>query len=383
VPKRRTPRRNSWRSVPLASAIAVLVSGAGVASGASSGGVTVPDPPQVTDVICKELCAAPRTVVAGSRVEFTGKRLGAVSAVRFKGSDGALTVEPSKVAQKRVIAKVPDGAVSGKPVLLGEGARVRAPQKLTVVEQLPKVEGGFRLSSAEAQPRTVFFDARRKAALAYTFEAPDPTDVLVEVIKESNGAVVSSQLLSGQAPFTQNVARWNGMVGPRKAAPQGRYRFRIGPNVGGTTMSTAGARFILRGHKFPVRAKHTFGDGFGAPRSGHSHQGVDIFARCGSPIVAARGGRVYYRGYQSAAGHYLVIKGRAINRYYVYMHLKRRSPLAKGKRVRTGQRIGLVGETGNASGCHLHFEVWRGTWYGGGSPVRNIKPLTRRWDSWS
>jgi murein DD-endopeptidase MepM/ murein hydrolase activator NlpD len=343
----------------------------------------VPDPPEVTDVICKQLCAAPRKVVEGSRVEFTGRRLGGVNAVRFQGSEGEITVTPNKVTRKLVRAKVPEGAVTGKPVLLSGSARAPAPRRLTVVKELPKVQGGFRLNSATAQPHTVFFDARRQASVAYRFEAPDPTDVLVEVVKQADGSVVSSQLLSAQEPFTENVARWNGMLRPRKPAPQGRYRFRIGPRVGGTATTTADASFILRGHKFPVRARHSFGDGFGAPRSGHSHQGVDIFARCGSPIVAARGGRVYYRGYQSAAGHYLVIKGRANNRYYVYMHLKRRSPLTKGKRVRTGQRVGLVGETGNASGCHLHFEVWRGTWYGGGSPARNIKPMVRKWDSWS
>lgn len=380
MPKRRIPRRYSWRSVPLAAAVALITSSVGVALGASSGGISVPDPPVVSDVVCKESCAGLRKVVSGSQVEFTGKRLAAVEAVRFPSDEGALTVKPRKVAQKRVVADVPEGAVSGKPRLVSAGARVPAPRPLTVVEELPKVQE-FTLRSATAKPRTVFFDARRRAAVAYRFAAPETTDVRVEVIRNDSGEVVARKRQSAE-PNTENVARWNGMLAPHKPAPQGKYRFRVGPITGGAT-TTSDARFVLRGHKFPVRAPHTFGDGFGAPRSGHSHQGVDIFAKCGARLVAARGGRVYYRGYQAAAGHYLVIKGRATNRYYVYMHLRRRSPLTKGKRVRTGQRVGLVGETGNASGCHLHFEVWRGTWYGGGSPVRNIKPLVRRWDSWS
>jgi murein DD-endopeptidase MepM/ murein hydrolase activator NlpD len=51
--------------------------------------------------------------------------------------------------------------------------------------------------------------------------------------------------------------------------------------------------------------------------------------------------------------------------------------------VRTGQRIGEVGETGNASGCHLHFEIWSAPgWYEGGNFLNPTKKL-KRWDKWS
>jgi murein DD-endopeptidase MepM/ murein hydrolase activator NlpD len=137
---------------------------------------------------------------------------------------------------------------------------------------------------------------------------------------------------------------------------------------------------------FPVRGTHDFGGSgsvFGAGRSGHSHQGHDVFAECGTPMVAARGGRVRYAGYESSAGYYVVIDGRGSGRDMAYMHLMRPSRLGTGEAVRTGQRIGEVGETGNAVGCHLHFEIWTAPgWYVGGSPVDPL-PSLRRWDAYS
>jgi murein DD-endopeptidase MepM/ murein hydrolase activator NlpD len=127
---------------------------------------------------------------------------------------------------------------------------------------------------------------------------------------------------------------------------------------------------------FPLPAKHSYGDGYGA---GRGHQGQDVFAKCGKPIVAARAGRVEYRDYQSGAGNYIVINGKNTARDYMYAHMKRRSPLRVGARVSIGDQIGKVGQTGNASGCHLHFELWRGDWNGQPDVTRKLK----KWDRYS
>jgi murein DD-endopeptidase MepM/ murein hydrolase activator NlpD len=67
----------------------------------------------------------------------------------------------------------------------------------------------------------------------------------------------------------------------------------------------------------------------------------------------------------------------------MYAHMSSPSPLHRGARVRTGQRIGRVGKTGNArtTPCHLHFEIWPHGWRQG-SPI-DPKPSLRRWDGWS
>jgi murein DD-endopeptidase MepM/ murein hydrolase activator NlpD len=141
-----------------------------------------------------------------------------------------------------------------------------------------------------------------------------------------------------------------------------------------------------KSHVFPVRGAHDFGGGnadFGSGRAGHSHQGHDVFAKCGTPLVAARGGKVQFEEYHPAGGHYIVIDGDGTGVDYAYMHLVEASPFDKGDTVRTGQRIGSVGDSGNAHGCHLHFEMWSAPgWYEGGRPFDPLKPL-KAWDSWS
>ena len=137
---------------------------------------------------------------------------------------------------------------------------------------------------------------------------------------------------------------------------------------------------VSGGHVFPGQGPHRYGDGFGADRGGRSHQGGDVFADCGTPLVAAQGGRVEYAGFHSAAGHYVVITGAESREDYVYMHLRSASPLRTGQTVETGQAIGEVGETGNASGCHLHFELWSAPgWYKGGAAYDPM-PALRSWD---
>lgn len=135
----------------------------------------------------------------------------------------------------------------------------------------------------------------------------------------------------------------------------------IGP--AGSHLAEAG-RLSLHGHRFPIRGPHgtrgAIGD-FGAPRSGgRRHEGFDATARCGTPLIAARGGTVGRRRFHpSLDGNYVVISGRKEGKTYRYSHLTRPAEVAKGERVFTGQVVGYVGRTGNAAStpCHLHFEI--------------------------
>ena len=70
------------------------------------------------------------------------------------------------------------------------------------------------------------------------------------------------------------------------------------------------------------------------------------------------------------AGNYIVIDGAGEKRDYVYMHLQTGSTrVSEGQRVRTGEWIANVGNTGASFGAHLHFEIWQGPWYAGGEPI--------------
>jgi murein DD-endopeptidase MepM/ murein hydrolase activator NlpD len=120
---------------------------------------------------------------------------------------------------------------------------------------------------------------------------------------------------------------------------------------------------------FPVSGPHTIGQGFGAARVGHTHQGQDIMAACGTPEVAVTRAKVKFVSFQKLAGNYVVIRNKALHQDYMYAHLAAPAPVVKGQVVQAGQQIGVVGQTGDATACHLHFELWLGKWYRGGHPV--------------
>jgi murein DD-endopeptidase MepM/ murein hydrolase activator NlpD len=126
---------------------------------------------------------------------------------------------------------------------------------------------------------------------------------------------------------------------------------------------------------FPVSGPHSIGQGFGAARSGHSHQGQDIMAACGTPLVAVTRTKVKFVSKQSLAGNYVVIRNKKLHQDYMYAHLATRASVSKGQIVMPGQQIGIVGQTGDATACHLHFELWLGKWYRGGHPVNPLPYL--------
>jgi murein DD-endopeptidase MepM/ murein hydrolase activator NlpD len=132
------------------------------------------------------------------------------------------------------------------------------------------------------------------------------------------------------------------------------------------------------GMVFPIQGRHDMGqsqtNNFGG---GRGHGGQDMFAACGTTLVAVTSGTVQHTAYHSAAGYYLVLQDRS-GRSYAYMHLRRAAELKEGDSVRVGQEVGEVGDTGRATGCHLHFELWTAPgWYSGGKAIDPL-PLLRR-----
>jgi len=96
---------------------------------------------------------------------------------------------------------------------------------------------------------------------------------------------------------------------------------------------------------------------FGA-RGRDPHEGVDIPAEEGTPIVAAEAGRVIHAGAKLGGYGNVVIVKHAGRYLTVYAH-NRRNLVDRGDFVERGEVIAQVGESGNASGPHLHFEIRR------------------------
>jgi murein DD-endopeptidase MepM/ murein hydrolase activator NlpD len=134
---------------------------------------------------------------------------------------------------------------------------------------------------------------------------------------------------------------------------------------------------------FPVRAEVDWGEAdarFGASRSGHVHEGQDMFAPAGTPLVAIRDGTVVETGDDGGRGNYVAIWSRETGHTFVYLHMLRPTPFAPGDRVRMGERVGSVGCTGSCWGDHLHFEVrdGRGTTGRPHDPLHMLKRLAAR-----
>ena len=112
---------------------------------------------------------------------------------------------------------------------------------------------------------------------------------------------------------------------------------------------------------FPLPAGSGYVDqaNFGHTGSSWSsiHTGTDLSVACGTPVLAATSGTVEIDTDQSWAGPWLVKVSTGQNRLSTwYGHLSRVT-VANGAVVSEGQQIGEVGDLGNATGCHLHFEV--------------------------
>ena len=132
------------------------------------------------------------------------------------------------------------------------------------------------------------------------------------------------------------------------------------------------------GAVFPVRGTVEFTDTFGAYRAdvkGHRHEGNDIFAKMGTPIVAVLAGTIEYSTYGIGGNNARLTD--AAGDYFYYAHMVRfAAGLKTGDHVAKGQVIGYVGETGDAAGTspHCHFEI-----HPGGGAAIDPYPYLQAW----
>lgn len=143
--------------------------------------------------------------------------------------------------------------------------------------------------------------------------------------------------------------------------PRGSPPFAPTPSLGVPRRAAPGRVAVTGdGYVFPVLGDASFVDDYGAPRAGTGwHHGNDVFAATGTPLVAVADGRLSRVGWNTLGGNRLWLTDDAGNAFY-YAHLSAYAPAAvEGARVRAGQVIGFVGNTGQAitTPPHLHFEI--------------------------
>jgi murein DD-endopeptidase MepM/ murein hydrolase activator NlpD len=392
----------------LAASLGVLAPAAAAQApgpGGGGGGLYVATP-KIAKVSCVRRCASRSRAQGGSTMKLTGSGLSTAAKVIFGGSYGSaddLAVKVRSRSDTALSVRVPIGAITGPiTVVTAEKAKSRPtkpvailppppPEPNAVLSAVPGLLAGVKVETGTSRTRA-YVGARRAVTFSYRITGALADAPTVELVRASDGTTVRTWTPESVPSGELKSVSWDGRLGSRSAKP-GRYSFRLSADTSsGAEVRTAQAgdserdAFDLYDNMFPVRGRHDYGDAqarFGAPRAGHRHQGQDVMARCGTPLVAARGGTVKFKQYHAAAGNYVVIDAAGTDVDYVYMHMAEPTPFRPGDKVYTGQRIGSVGDTGDADGCHLHFELWTAPgWYDGGKPFDPL-PSLQAWDSWS
>ena len=365
------------RSVAItALALAILMPSAALAqSPAGTGGATptqTPVPavaasaaaprPVVDAITCRTGCLGISRATPGSVVRISGEGMATVASVILLGRRGYrddVTVAAAPVTPTAVEITLPPNARGG-----------------------PVVE-------AKVQTRKLLFDGGRKATVSFYVRGVAPVDVAVDVVRASDRMAVAHFAVPAVAPGSVQSVDWDGTIAG-VAQPDGRYVFQVAAAIAGGAGGVRAAQvsapaprresFWLVHDVVPIAGPHTYGQGFGVQRAGHTHQGQDVMADCGLPLLATQAGEVKFAGSQALAGNYVVLSAADGSADYVYMHLRDPALVKKGDPVVTGQPIGFVGRTGDATACHLHFEMWPAPgWYTGGAAVDPLPSLTA-WD---
>lgn len=344
------------------------------AAAQGSGGAEIPGAPTVATVAC---AGQPHgSCGRGQLLTITGERLHSVTRVEFLGAGSSRDDVHVKVSARaarpaELVVPVPRKARSG-PVRLRSSVGEAA-----VVPQIIVVAGPPATDEADDGAR-LYAGGRSRVEFSYQV-AGRPAGARVEALRVATGEVVKSWAVEADG---SGMVSWDGFAGDEPAR-SGSYALRLNSVAARASQSTAGTekQFELVEGIFPIRGRHRLAS-TGTQRfgGGRNHEGTDNFAACGTPLAAWTKGTVQYVGSHSRAGNYVVIS-RPNGESYAYMHMRGRALVDKGDPVFTGQRLGQVGDTGSASGCHLHIELWTAPgWYRGGKAYDSL-PLMKRLDS--
>jgi murein DD-endopeptidase MepM/ murein hydrolase activator NlpD len=360
-------------------------------------GVVVHRAPLLRSWSCVRHCENATTGSSGAVLRLRGRTLGRAYEVAFLGAlgpDDDVAAAPLRRSKKVVTVRVPLGAASGPLLVSDRDGLESSPSKVPLAVAAPvslKLSGSTPTIEVQTRARRAFFDAARPATVSYVVHGDGPTRVLVELVRAGDGTVVGSWDQGDILPEATQTVSWTGMSSGR-LQKEGRYAFRVSAVTASGQRAVSSrasskepdpAAFRFLRNELPVRGPHGYGEAIARFGGARHHEGQDVFAACGTPLWAARGGIVKFKQYQARAGNYLVIDGQRTGIDYAYMHLRSPARVKPGDRVRTGQLIGFVGQTGDATACHLHFEMWSAPgWYHGGQPFDPL-PSLMAWDRMS
>jgi len=197
-------------------------------------------------------------------------------------------------------------------------------------------------------------DTLDSLAAKYSIE---PLDIIEANRLEDPNLVVGQTL-------TIPGARSAGIATP-KPKPKPAPRTTSGTSSGPRAVTRPPARYSGGRFAWPVAG------GYISQYFHYGHYAIDIAADPGTRVMAAASGTVIFAGWKNNGGGYQVWISHGSNLYTTYNHMSSVS-VGRGQGVSRGQQVGRVGSSGNATGPHLHFEVWRGAVWNGGTRVNPL-----------
>jgi murein DD-endopeptidase MepM/ murein hydrolase activator NlpD len=203
--------------------------------------------------------------------------------------------------------------------------------------------------------------------LVYVDPVTDSTEIFIDLFQKRD-SLISEKPLVSSLPGERFLMH--------EVSETAQYLLLIQPEL------AAGSKFQTKIYTQPQYYFPVAGAGnrniqsfWGAPRDAgrRSHQGVDIFAKRGTPVLAATEGRVSSTGERGRGGKQVWLRDGILGRSLYYAHLDSIT-VETGKRVKIGDTLGFVGNTGNARTTppHLHFGIYKG-YKGAVDPLPFIK----------
>ena len=261
--------------------------------------------------------------------------------------DNKISVEEFLIANTNFKSK-DDLLYPGQVVTLG----ILAPQFKTVEEDYIVEERNVPYDTKYENDDTQYVGYEKVKQ-----EGENGLSIVTEIQKKVNGEIKSTATVSNEEikPSVDKII----IRGTKKKAATSTWFGEVPVGMGSWV--------------WPTNAPYTITSKYGW-RWGKLHEGIDISGTgYGSPIKAANNGVVYQSGYTSVNGNYIVIAHS--NGYYtMYAHMATRYKSA-GATVYAGDVIGLMGESGFATGVHLHFAIYNGMPYRGGVPMNPLKTV--------
>jgi len=295
-------------------------------------------------------------------------------------SDGVLIGEAAtestfSMRATEVIAQAPDSAIATTaidgPVFLDDGT-LELPAAIDIVvadgrdhvimhvvsrgETLAGIAKRYKISSMEL----IWSNGLQSAAnpsVGKRLRVPDTRGIIVTVREhETLKSIASKYRVTPSAIRTYNKLKTADLVlGMILILPGGRGAALPTYTSGGQTGYTGPIPSVYSGLKF----RYPVPGGRFVRGLSRTHFGMDISQGYGSPAVAAADGVVVMTGWRNNCGGNQIVIAHGSNLYTGYYHLSGIS-VGAGQKVTRGTRIGRIGQTGCATGPHLHFSVSRG-----------------------